>query len=309
MSITSSIFRPGATALITGGASGIGLALARHCFSSGMNVHIADINKTTLSSAISSFPTNNDPSQGSIHSHELDVASLKSWSNLKQTFSSQNLSVDFLALNAAIGGSRTLSFNLHNDNSQTIPYWREIMETNLFGVINGLDTFLPDFTSSTNNPDKDGGKKDKAIVITGSKQGITNPPGNPAYNAAKAAIKSLTEQLHFSLSMTAPHVAVRLLVPGWTYTGIGNKGVQGDSGEKPSGAWMSEQVVEYLVKKMGEQEEGCYVVCPDNDVDEITDKKRVIWAAKEVVEDRQPLSRWREDVKDEVKREMEGIEV
>jgi NAD(P)-dependent dehydrogenase (short-subunit alcohol dehydrogenase family) len=55
-------------------------------------------------------------------------------------------------------------------------------------------------------------------VITGSKQGITNPPGNPAYNASKAAVKSLAEHLGFDLKDT--RTSVHLLVPGWTFTGL-----------------------------------------------------------------------------------------
>lgn len=55
-----------------------------------------------------------------------------------------------------------------------------------FGVINGINTFFPHF---------DGNKGDqKSIIVTGSKQGITNPPGNPAYNATKSAVKTITEQ-------------------------------------------------------------------------------------------------------------------
>src|ERR1700760_3985247 len=57
-----------------------------------------------------------------------------------------------------------------------------------------------------------------AIVITGSKQGITNPPGNAAYNASKAAVKTLAEHLSYDLKDTK--TSVHLLVPGWTFTGL-----------------------------------------------------------------------------------------
>ncbi len=60
--------------------------------------------------------------------------------------------------------------------------------------------------------------KRTAIVITGSKQGITNPPGNPAYNASKAAVKTLAEHLSWDLRETT--TSVHLLVPGWTFTGM-----------------------------------------------------------------------------------------
>jgi short-subunit dehydrogenase len=79
-------------------------------------------------------------------------------------------------------------------------------------VINGLNTYVPSFQSraTTSAP--------SAIVITGSKQGITNPPGNAAYNASKAAVKSLAEHLSYDLRDTP--VSVHLLVPGWTFTGL-----------------------------------------------------------------------------------------
>jgi len=80
-------------------------------------------------------------------------------------------------------------------------------------VIHGLNTYVPSFqarSSNNNNP--------SAIVITGSKQGITNPPGNAAYNASKAAVKALAEHLSFDFKDT--NTNVHLLVPGWTFTGL-----------------------------------------------------------------------------------------
>jgi NAD(P)-dependent dehydrogenase (short-subunit alcohol dehydrogenase family) len=81
----------------------------------------------------------------------------------------------------------------------------------VWGVINGLNTFVPDFKAASS-------EKERAIIITGSKQGITNPPGNPAYNASKAAVKSLAEGLSWDLRSTS--TSVHLLVPGWTHTGL-----------------------------------------------------------------------------------------
>jgi len=85
------------------------------------------------------------------------------------------------------------------------------MDTNLFGVVHGLNTFVPVMQSQQQD-------KASSIVITGSKQGITNPPGNPAYNASKAAVKTLAE--HLSYDMKDSNTTVHLLVPGWTFTGL-----------------------------------------------------------------------------------------
>ena len=167
------------------------------------------------------------------------------------------------------------------------------MDTNFFGVVNGISTFLPSLRTQ---------KQPSAIVITGSKQGITNPPGNPAYNASKAAIKSIAE--HLSYDLRATPISVHLLVPGWTFTGLtGGGGLK----EKPAGAWAPVQVVEYLEKKMGEGK--FYVVCPDNDVSVETDKKRMMWGVGDMVEERPPLSRWREDWKDKAEERMKGQKI
>ena len=152
----------------------------------------------------------------------------------------------------------------------------------------GLATLLP-LLRSTSQP--------KAIVITGSKQGITNPPGNPAYNASKAAVKSLAESLSYDLRST--QTSVHLLVPGWTFTGLTGGGNQK---EKPDGAWWPEQVADYLERKMAEKK--FYIICPDNDVTEGKDKKRMLWTVGDAVNERPPLSRWRDEYKDEAEEWM-----
>ena len=81
----------------------------------------------------------------------------------------------------------------------------------------------------------------------------------------------------------------------------------GGAKEKPEGAWWPEQVAEYLGKKMGEGK--FYVICPDNDVTEEKDKKRMMWAVGDVVEGRPPLSRWREEWKGEAEEWMASQQV
>lgn len=93
------------------------------------------------------------------------------------------------------------------------PLRGQILSTNLFGVINGLNAYVPSFRARAADA------KPAAIVVTGSKQGITNPPGNAAYNASKSAVKTLTEHLSWDLR-ESKKVGVHLLVPGWTFTGL-----------------------------------------------------------------------------------------
>ncbi|KAF5591471.1 20beta-hydroxysteroid dehydrogenase [Fusarium pseudocircinatum] len=153
------------------------------------------------------------------------------------------------------------------------------------------------------NAGRDAAKsKPTSIVITGSKQGITNPPGNAAYNASKAAVKTLAE--HLSWDLKDASTSVHLLVPGWTYTGL-TRATPG--GVKPAGAWTAEQVADYLYEKMGKNE--FYIICPDNDVTEEQDKKRITWAAGDVVQRRPPLSRWREEWKQEAEETMAKMDL
>ena len=160
------------------------------------------------------------------------------------------------------------------------------MNTNYHGTTNGISTFLSSLRAQSTPT---------AIVITGSMQGITNPPGNPAYNASKAAVKSVAESLSYDLRGTS--TSVHLLVPGWTWTGMTKaqwKGRLGE-GEKPVGTWWPEQVAEFLERKMGEG--AFYVICPDGEVSEEKARRRMEWGVGDVVEGRPPLSRWREGYK------------
>jgi short-subunit dehydrogenase len=275
-----SVFSTGKNALITGAASGVGLAVAKLCASHGMNLHLVDNNSSALTEAKKDITT-----KGTLETHTLDVASLEDWSSLKSTLEKSNTKLDFLHLNAGIGAKGEWT-----DSS----YFHKIFDVNFFGVINGINTFVPHFQNNSSDA--------KAIVVTGSKQGITNPPGNPAYNASKSALKSITEHLSFDLAKSSPSTSVHLLVPGWTFTGLTGGG---STKTKPDGAWSAEQVADFLYKKMGEGK--FYVMCPDNDVDWETDRKRMMWTMGDVVYERQPQSRWREEFKEEAMKTMDGM--
>jgi len=246
--------------------------MAKKCYSYGMNVAIVDNNKATLKAAEKSVGEK-------ILAYEMDVSKIDEWRNLKDKIESSYGRIDLLHLNAGIGLKSTWE-----DTS----YFQRIMDVNLFGVIHGISTFLPSITASatSSNP--------AAIILTGSKQGITNPPGNPAYNASKSAVKTLAEHLSFDLR-DGP-VGVHLLVPGWVFTGLSGGGPLDAPKEKPKGAWTGEQAVEFLEKKMSEGR--FYVICPDNDVSEEMDRKRMLWAVGDVVEGRPPLTRWRPEWKE-----------
>jgi len=284
MASPTSVFRANATALITGAASGVGLAVAKLCASHSMNLILVDNNTSKLSEAKSSIQ-----SKGNVSTHSMDVSSIADWNELRTSVEKNGTKLDFLHLNAGIG--------LKSDWTDNA-YFHKIFDVNFFGVVNGINTFFPHFASS-----EDGSGEQKAIVVTGSKQGITNPPGNPAYNASKSAVKTITEHLSFDLAKSSPKTSVHLLVPGWTFTGL----TRGNNTTKPDGAWAPEEVADYLYKKMGEGK--FYVICPDNDVDWETDRKRMMWTMGDAVFERLPQSRWRDDFKEEATRTMEGMKL
>lgn len=273
------IFKKGNTALITGAASGIGLAVAHLCNGHGMKLALVDVNAEQLIKAKDSFDN-----QAEVEIYPIDVSKLEEWKSLQAKVESKFARVDFLMLNAAIATK-----SIWEDTA----YFHKIMDTNLFGVINGIATFLPSIRA---NP------APSAIVITGSKQGITNPPGNPAYNASKAAVKSLAEHLSYDLRSTS--TSVHLLIPGWTHTGITGAGT---AKQKPDGAWTPQQVASHLEDKMGE--DIFYILCPDNDVTVDKDRRRMLWTTGDVINERPPLSRWREEYKAEAEEWMAKQEV
>ncbi len=125
------------------------------------------------------------------------------------------------------------------------------------------------------------------MINTGSKQGITLPPGNSAYNTSKAALKAYTELLAYELNQTGGALSAHLLIPGFTHTGMSARP------EKPPAAWSAEQVVGFMVASL--ERGDFYILCPDNDVTRETDEKRMRWTADDIILNRPALSRWRPD--------------
>lgn len=290
MALTApAVFRKGATALITGGASGIGLEAARLCRSHGMNLVLLDINEAALSEVQASFPSGESVRTTT---HIVDVSSSSAWKALApQILKQYPDGIDFLMLNAGAAPKPAAGKTFWEDSES----FEKTFAINTLGYTNGLAAFLNSVTKEKNAP--------RAVVLTGSKQGITNPPSNPAYNASKAAVRTIAEHLSFDLSTAAPNVSVHLLVPGWTFTGL----TSSRSPEKPAGAWAPEQVTEFMAKKMAQNV--FYIICPDNDVTEDLDKKRILWTANDVVQGRPPLTRWRKEWKDKAQSAIENTQL
>ncbi|MDJ0851837.1 MAG: SDR family NAD(P)-dependent oxidoreductase [Myxococcota bacterium] len=264
---------PRRTAVITGGASGIGLATAERLAESDLNVCIADLEGDGLGEAREALARRAPRGADAILAVATDVARLESVEALRAAVLDRFGEVALLMNNAGTGGGGSPWQNLEG--------WRTVLEVNLFGVVHGLQVFTQGMIDQG---------VPAAIVNTGSKQGITNPPGDAAYNASKAAIKSLTEGLAHQLrGIEGCQVTAHLLVPGFTYTGMIRRFLK----EKPDAAWLPEQVADHLLAAL--ERGDFYVLCPDNEVTAEMDHRRIEWAAGDLIENRPALSRWHPD--------------
>ena len=156
---------------------------------------------------------------------------------------------------------------------------------NLWGVVNGTQAFVPGMIARSRETGRPG-----LVVNTGSKQGITTPPGNPAYNVSKAGVKVFTEALAHELRQAeGARITAHLLVPGFVFTGL----TRGERTAKPPAAWTPEETVAFMLDRL--EAGDFYILCPDNDVSRSLDEKRIAWAAGDLIENRPALSRWHPD--------------
>ena len=164
--------------------------------------------------------------------------------------------------------------------------WRQQMEVNLLSMV----AHTAYFSARNVKMDENG-----AIVNPGSKEGITTPPGFAAYNASKAAVKVLTEQLSHQLvketgTRLTAHLLVRAIPDRYERSRHERR-----SGNKPDEAWTAAQVIDYFLPRF--ERGDFYVICPDNAVTSEMDAKRILWAAQDMLDNRPALSRWHPDWK------------
>lgn len=263
---------PGSVAVITGAASGIGLAAARRFAALGVSVCIADIDAGRIETAVATVRA--DAAAGAeVVGIETDVSDRAALEALETAVADRFGGTDLLMNNAAI--------QIPNDAFGPEADWRRLMAINLWGVIDGSQVFAPRMVER---------RRPGLIINTGSKQGITTPPGNPAYNVSKSAVKTYTEALEHQLrNLPNPMVSAHLLIPGFVFTPL----AAGDRTEKPAGAWTPEQTIDFMMERLARGD--FYILCPDNDVDRGLDEKRIAWAVGDVIRNRPALSRWHPD--------------
>jgi len=261
------VISPGKTAVVTGAASGIGRAVCLALARRGMNVGLVDLPGARLDAAEAEVAA---AGPGEAAKFAADIGDPAQIAALHRDAIARFGRVHLLMNNAVTRIGRGHDADLSG--------WRQAMEVNFWGVVEAVRAFLPGMQAAG---------EPAMIVNTGSKQGITNPPGHPIYNVAKAAVKTYTEALEHELRSNPAYgnrVSAHLLIPGWTTTG--------DAQHKP-GAWLPGQVADFMLEGLARGD--FYILCPDDETTTEMDHKRILWGAGDITENRPPLSRWHPD--------------
>ena len=275
---------PNNVAVITGGASGIGLAAAMRFAALGMKVCIADIGAERLRDAATKLSSLAPGGAASVMTATVDVSRADDVAGLETAVRKKFGGTDILMNNAGIQPGSKMFGPSEN--------WQRILGVNLWGIIHGSQIFAPHMIERG---------RPGLIINTGSKQGITTPPGDPAYNVSKAGVKAFTEALQHELRNTPGcQVSAHLFIPGFVFTGLTARG----RSEKPAGAWTAEQTVDFMINSV--EAGDFYILCPDNDVPRPLDERRIQWAAGDIVENRPALSRWHPDYAEAFEKFVKG---
>lgn len=198
----------GRVAVVTGGADGIGLGMARKFLGEGMKVVIADIAEARLQEALTELQP-----LGDVIAVKTDVAKFEEVEALAKAAVEKFGAVHVLCNNAGVGGFQRFQ-------SVDIKRWEWELGINLWGVIYGCHAFLPIIRQ----------QEEGHIINTASMAAFFNGAYQHPYNVAKAGLVALTEGLSRELAMESPHVAISVLCPGQVATKIAD-----DERNKPEG--------------------------------------------------------------------------
>jgi NAD(P)-dependent dehydrogenase (short-subunit alcohol dehydrogenase family) len=188
----------GKTAVITGGASGIGLATATRLAKSGVNLVLGDIEEDTLATAVKGLRD----SGAHVLGVRTDVTSEGDIIALRDAALAEFGAVHVVFNNAGVASGATIG--------TPTDVWKWVIDVDLFGVIYGINAFLPLFLE----------QNEGHVVNTASLAGLGGAPGMGPYCAAKFAVVGLSESLFHELALTGSKVGVSVLCPGFVKTRI-----------------------------------------------------------------------------------------
>ncbi|RIK07244.1 MAG: hypothetical protein DCC49_10455 [Acidobacteria bacterium] len=189
----------GKTAVITGGASGIGNAIAHSLSQRGMNLVIGDIEEEALANAV----TDLERAGASVFGLPCDVSKISDVETLRDLALEKFEGVHVVCNNAGVGAGGPLW-------KSTVEDWQWVLGPNLWGVINGILTFVPYMVE----------RGEGHVVNTASMAGMVTGPGLGIYSATKFAVVAISESLIQDLRMSGSQVGVSVLCPGWVKTRI-----------------------------------------------------------------------------------------
>ena len=187
-------------AVITGGASGIGFALASTFAGEGMKIVLGDIEVSALDDAVAKLEAAGTEVMG-VRTDVSDAAEVQSLADAAV----ERFGAIHVACNNAGVGAGGLSWEAPLDT------WEWVLGANLWGVIHGVRSFVPIMMK----------QPEAHVVNTASVAGLVAGPFMGPYNASKHAVVALSETLHHEMGLMAPHVKVSVLCPGWVKTRIG----------------------------------------------------------------------------------------
>jgi NAD(P)-dependent dehydrogenase (short-subunit alcohol dehydrogenase family) len=201
----------GKTAVITGAASGIGLALAQACGAEGMRVALIDLAGARLDEAVVQLRARGVDARA----FAADVSNIETMRAVAAEIRAQFGAVHLLCNNAGIAGLHRRCWNFGDDE------WQRLLDINLRGVINGLQAFLPQMVD----------QPDGHVVNTASMAGLIPTLMNAPYCASKFAIVGISETLALDLRDYGSRIGVTVLCPGLVKTAIGdNRSLQAMQG-------------------------------------------------------------------------------
>lgn len=191
----------GKTAVITGGASGIGLGIARRCAQHNMHILLADIEAPALDAAAAEL---SKLGSGELMVQQVDVGDSSQMEKLADLAFDNFEAIHLLFNNAGVGGGGQACWELELD------YWDWVFRVNVWGVIHGIKYFVPRMLQ----------QNEGHITNTASVAGLMSAPGSAAYNVSKHAVVTLSETLSGDLRNAGSKLGVSVLCPSYVNSKI-----------------------------------------------------------------------------------------